>query len=174
MKKMYLKAIAGITLLMTAVLTTAHIPAQTGGQNALGKRIEGTWHVEITLLDCQTGAPLIDPATGQPLPHQPALNTFLAGGSMLSDPAVPPAALRTGHGVWEHTGGQRFANKVVLFRFNPMNGAYEGTVTVTREIELDASSDQFTANDVAEPSDPAGNPLPALTRCAFAVGRRLE
>lgn len=168
-----MKAIAGITLLLTLVLATTQIPAQTGGQNALGRGIEGTWRVDITLLDCQTGSPLTDPVTGQPLPHQPALNTFLPGGSMLSDPAVPPGVLRTGHGVWQHVGGQRFANKVILFLFNPINGAYEGTVTITRDIQLNASSDQFTANDVAEVSDPAGNPLPG-SRCAFAVGQRIE
>jgi hypothetical protein len=118
MKKTYLTAIPGVALAAVLVLAAAHVPA--AGQNAEGRRIEGTWLVEITDRDCQTGT-----VTGT----IPALHTYLAGGSMLSDPAVPPAALRTGHGVWERTGGLSFTNTVVFFRFNPMNGAFAGTVT---------------------------------------------
>ncbi len=171
MKKSYLKATAVITLAVMLVLTAAQIPAQTSGQNALGRRIEGTWRVQITLLNCQTGAVLTD-AMGNPLPPQPALNTFLAGGSMLSDPAVPPVVLRTGHGVWKHMGGRRFSNKVVFFLFNPVNGNYDGTVTINGDIDLEENSEEFTANDTAEAVDPSGNVIEV--RCAIRVGERLE
>jgi hypothetical protein len=161
--KRYLKAITGLAFAVILVLAAAHTGAQTSGQNANGRRIEGNWLVEVTDRNCQTGAVI---AT------LPALHTFMAGGSMLSDPAVNPAILRTGHGVWEHVGGQNFTNTIVLFRFNPANGAYEGTVTIRRNIELGENSDEMTSTDTAEAADPNGNVVG--TRCATTIARRIE
>ncbi len=90
---------------------------------------------------------------------------------MLSEPAVNPALLRTGHGVWKHVGGQSFTNTIVLFRFNP-DGTYAGAVTITRQIELGENSDELTSTDTAVAADPNGNIIG--TRCATAVGQRLE
>ena len=100
------------------------------GQNAafgdgLGRRLEGVWLFDITTVNCQTGAAI---AT------LPTLHTYLPGGSMLSEPAVSPAVLRTGHGVWEHVAGGTFRNTIKLLRFNP-DGTYAGMVTVTRDID---------------------------------------
>jgi len=160
MKKMYLRAISGVALVVILVLAAAQIPAS--GHNGKGRRIEGTWRVEITLRNCQTGAVI---------GTQPALHTFLSGGSMLSTPAVSPALLSTGHGLWEHAGGRHFINTIVLFRFNP-DGTYAGTFTLARNIELGENSDEFTSTDTAEASDLNGNVIE--TRCATTVGRRLE
>jgi len=162
MKRIYLKAISVLALVVILVLA-AQTGAQTSGQNAMSRRIEGTWLIEVTDRNCQTGAAIST---------IPALHTFLAGGSMLSDPAVIPAALRTGHGVWEHVGGQSFTNTIVLFRFNPANGTYAGTVTIRRDIELGENSDEITSTDTAEAADPNGNVIE--TRCATTIGRRLE
>ena len=90
---------------------------------------------------------------------------------MLSDPAVSAAVLRTGHGVWQHAGGENFTNTLVLFRFNP-NGSYAGPVTIQREIELSQNSAELFSRDTAVAADLNGNVLE--TRCAVARGRRLE
>ena len=160
MNKMYLKAISGVALVVILVLAGAQIPAS--GQNGKGRRIEGTWRVETTVRNCQTGAAIRS---------APVLHTFLAGGSMLSDPAVSPALLSTGHGVWEHVGGRTFTNTIVLFRFNP-DGSYAGTARVTRNIELGDNSDELTATDTTEAIDLSGNVVG--TGCATGIGRRLE
>ena len=160
MKRTYWKTIAGASLAVVLVMIAAQIPIS--GQNGKGRRIEGTWRVEITLRNCQTGAAI---AT------ESGLHTFLAGGSMLSTPAINPALLSTGHGVWEHLGGRSFTNTVVLFRFNP-DGTYAGTAKVTRQIELGENPDELTSTDIGEATDPNGNVIG--TRCATVVGRRLE
>ena len=171
MKKTYLTAIFVTALAVTLVLATALMPASgqntkasAAVQNAKGRRIEGTWLVEVTERNCHDGSAIATTV--------PALNTFLAGGSMLTSPAVPPAALRSGHGVWEHVGDRSFTNTVVFFRFNPLNGAYVGTLTIRRNIELGENSDQFTSTDRAEVADPSGNVLEV--RCATTAGRRLD
>jgi hypothetical protein len=125
-------------------------------------RLVGTWRVDSTIVDCQTGAAI---ATS------PILNTFLAGGSMLSQPSANPALLSPGQGVWKHVGGHRFENTVLLFQFNPANGLYAGTVTLQRDIQLEWNFDEFTSTDSAEAADPNGNVIGR--RCATTVGRRL-
>jgi hypothetical protein len=129
-----------------------------------GRSIEGTWTLQITFADCQTGAEI-------PNATIPGLNTFLAGGSVLSDPAANPALLRTGHGVWQHLDGRQFTNTLVLFRFNP-NGSYAGTQTVRRNIEVSHHADEFFTRDTATSADPNGNVVDI--RCAIGRGRRLE
>jgi hypothetical protein len=160
MKKISLKTLFGAALTLILVLGAAQIPVH--GQNGKSRRIEGTWRVQSTLRNCQTGAAIVT---------SPVLNTFMVGGSMISDATVSPALLGTGHGVWEYAGGRTFTNILVLFRFNP-DGSYAGTATVTRNIELGDSSDEFTSTDTAEAADPNGNIVE--TRCATTIGRRLE
>jgi hypothetical protein len=126
--------------------------------------LEPGFRTQNRTANCQTGEE-IPGATFQ------ALNTFLAEGSMLSDPAQNPALLRTGHGVWAHAGGRRFTNTVVLFRFNP-DGSFAGTQTVRRNITVSRNSDEFTALDTATTANPGGTVVD--TRCAIGRGKRLQ
>lgn len=161
MKKISLKAISGVALGVLVVLAVTQIPAN--GNNGKGRRIEGTWRIERTAVNCQTGA------AGS---TTPALHTYLPGGSMLvTSGNISPARLSTGHGVWEHVGGRSFMNTIVFFRFNA-DGTYAGTATVTRNIELGDNFDEFTSTDSSELADPNGNVI--ATQCATAVGQRLE
>jgi hypothetical protein len=129
-----------------------------------GWAIVGTWTVQITLVNCQTGEEI-------PGATFPGLNTFLAEGSMLSNPASNPALLRTGHGVWAHAGGRRFANTVVLFRFNP-DGTYAGTQTVRRNITVSRNSEEFIAHDTVTTADPSGTVVGS--GCGIGRARRLQ
>jgi hypothetical protein len=156
-----------VTLVVAAAQTSGAGPEQRGlasdrEPSRIAASLEGTWRVESTILDCQTGA------VG---PTAPILNTFLAGGSMLSQPSANPALLSPGHGVWKHVGGRTFENTVVLFQFNPANGMYAGTVTIQRDIRLEWNLDEYTSTDSVEASDPNGNVIGR--RCATTVGRRL-
>jgi hypothetical protein len=160
MKKMSLKAISGVALALILLLAAAQIPAS--GQNGKASRIEGTWRVALTIRNCQTGAEI---ATAQ------GLNTFIPGGSMIGTPSANPALLRTGHGVWEHTGGQSFTNTVIFFRYAP-DGTFAGTQKVTRQIEVAHGGDEFTSTDSFELADPNGNVVGG--GCATGAGQRLE
>ncbi len=165
---------AGAALAGLLVLTSTGGVAASDGQDQdlqassvwqrLGAwRIVGTWSLQITMANCQTG----DEIPGATFP---GLNTFLAEGSMLSDPASNPALLRTGHGVWAYAGGRSFTNVILLFRFNP-DGTYAGTQTVSRNITVSHDSDEFIARDTVTFADPAGNVVD--TRCGVGRGRRM-
>jgi hypothetical protein len=162
MKTIPLKAISGMALTIILVLAAIQIPAS--GQNAKGRRIEGTWRVEVTARNCQSGAAIRT---------FPGLNTYLPGGSLIvTGASASPALISTGHGVWEHAGGRNFTSTVIFFRFNP-DGTYAGTTKITRSIELDAAdSDQLTSTESIELADPNGNVVGS--QCATQIGHRLE
>ena len=52
-----------------------------------GGKLEGTWLMEVTIVNCTTGAPL--PIPGNPFP---ALHTYMRNGMMLRTGAPPPPA----------------------------------------------------------------------------------
>jgi hypothetical protein len=160
MNKITLKAVSGLAIAVILILAAAQMSAS--GQNGKANRLEGTWRVALTIHNCQTGAEIST---------VPALNTFIAGGSMIGTPSQNPALLRAGHGVWEHNGGANFTNTVVFFRYAP-DGTFAGTQKVTRQIELAHGSDQFTSTDSFELADPNGNVVG--TGCATGSGQRLE
>ena len=156
------KATAVVTLGIALTLVGGQLPAQTGGENALARRIEGTWLVQATLRNCHTGAEI-------PNSTFPGLHTFVSGGAMVSNPAS--SGLSTGHGVWTHTGGDSFKNTIRLFAFTS-GGALAGIATVARDIVLSPDGGSLTSNDVSELRDLAGNLIGS--RCAAVTGRRLD
>jgi hypothetical protein len=65
------KATALVTLGIALVFGCVQLPAQIGGENAVARRIEGTWLLQATLRQCDTGAEI-------PNSTLPALHTFLS------------------------------------------------------------------------------------------------
>jgi hypothetical protein len=156
------KATAIVTLGMAIVFGCVKLPAQNGGENALARRIEGTWLLQATLRQCDTGAEI-------PNSTLPALHTFLSGGAMISN--VASGGLGTGHGVWTHAGGDNFKNTVRVFAFGS-GGTLMGIATINRDIMLSPDGQSLTSNDVSEFRDPAGNLIGS--RCAAVTGQRLD
>jgi len=133
------------------------------GLRSHGRKLEGTWRVQVTLRNCQTGAELRT---------FPALLTFAQGGTLTGTTTVFPPALRgPDHGVWEHNGRRRYRAVTEAFIFNPA-GAWTSTQRITQDIELSSNPDGFTSTASVEFFDTAGNPT--STGCATAVATRME
>ena len=101
MKKQILKAIGGASLaiLMLAVFTQVWVSAQ--GQNGNEQGLIGSWDVEVTIRDCQTGTPFFS---------FPAMMTYDQGGTMQETDLGGPSITRLpGHGVWERQNGGQYA-----------------------------------------------------------------
>jgi hypothetical protein len=156
------KATAVATLGLVLTFASGQLWAQAAGENARARRIEGTWLMQITLVQCDTGAEI-------PNSTLPGLHTFLSGGAMLSSPAT--TGLSTGHGVWTHTAGDDFQNTIRLFAYSP-GGTLAAIATVTRNIVLSPNGGSLTSYDVSELRDAVGNLLG--TRCASATATRLD
>jgi hypothetical protein len=79
---------------------TAQKSDGAGKSESQARKLEGTWRVQVTIRDCQSGAALRT---------FPALLTFARGGTLTETTTGFPPALRTpGHGFWRHTGDQTY------------------------------------------------------------------
>ena len=151
---------AGISLMPASDVMAAN-PAMSGGSKA--RRLEGTWQVQVTLQNCQTGAALRT---------APAFLTFAQGGTLVETTAVFSSSQRGPcHGFWEHTGGKTFKAVSKAFLFNP-DGTLAGTQTLTQEIEFGDDPDVFNSNATTEIVAPNGTVI--LSGCATAIAHRME
>jgi hypothetical protein len=91
--------------------------------------IEGVWLMDVTFVNCATGAPV-------GVPTFPAVNTFHDGGTMSEHGArLSPALRNSGQGVWKQTGRNRYTSRFLFQRFDA-NGLFIGTQEVTRKLTL--------------------------------------
>ena len=150
--------LAGMLVLGSGL--TARARAQdAGSQNGL----EGTWRVQVTVRDCQTGVALRT---------FPALFTFAKGGTLTATTAGQSPALFTPNlGVWEHTRGNTYSAVSEAFVFSPV-GVWIQTHRLTRAIELDRDADEFTDTVTLEIFDTNRNVI--ATGCGTSAARRFE
>ena len=72
--------------------------------------LEGTWRMQVTVTDCQTGAVLRT---------FPALFAFAKGGTVTNTTAGQfPALFTSGFGTWQHTRGHSYRAVLEAFVFN--------------------------------------------------------
>lgn len=168
---MNLKTIKSISALvftgLCVLLLAQSALAQSEDFKSDAKRLEGTWIVQVTQHDCQSGATLGAPFL--------SLLTFARGGTMTettSNPMLAPPIVRgPGHGVWSYKGGRRYrASSIALIT---VNGVLAKSQVITQRIELKNGLDDFDTTKVSvQFFDPAGNLL--MTGCATATGKRFE
>ena len=162
--------IAGLVLLSVVLVTSALSQATCSASRkaavesqSTGVRIEGTWGVQVTQRNCQTGGEIRS---------FPAMLTFARGGTLTGTTTAFPVALRgPDHGVWSHDGLRNYQAVSEAFLFNPA-GAWVATQRITQAIELSANADSFDSNASVEFFDKAGNVT--ATGCATAVARRMQ
>jgi hypothetical protein len=162
------KSVHGVNLvsalaLAVVLLATSGLGAQEGNSESQGGRLEGTWRVQVSVKDCQTGAVLRS---------FPALFAFAKGGTLTEATAgQPPALFTPGFGVWRHTGGHTYSAVFEAFAFNPA-GVWIATHRFTRTIELDRNADDFTDTIKLEILDTSGNLI--APGCGSSTARRFE
>ena len=137
--------------------------AQSNDAQSQAGRLQGTWRVQVTVRDCQTGAALRT---------FPALSTFAKGGTLTVVTAGQfPALATTGLGVWRHTGGDTYSAVSESFVFSP-TGAWTQTHRLTRAIEIGNDADEFNDTVTLQIFDTNGNLI--VTGCATSVAHRFE
>src|SRR5215469_6591427 len=148
--------LAGMLTLESGLKARAESESQAG-------RIEGTWRVQLTVRNCQTG---------EPLRSFPALFTFAKGGTLTATTAgQSPALFSPNMGVWGHTDGNRYSAVSEAFVFSPA-GAWIQTHRLTRAIELGSDANEFTDTVTLEIFDTDRNLI--ATGCGTSAGRRFE
>jgi hypothetical protein len=153
---------ATAALVLAGMLVLAPQKARAQSESQAG-RIEGTWRVQLTVRNCQTG---------EPLRSFPALFTFAKGGTLTATTAgQSPALFSPNLGVWGHTDGNTYSAVSEAFVFSPA-GAWIQTHRLTRAIELSSDANEFTDTVTLEIFDTSRNLI--ATGCGTSAGRRFE
>jgi hypothetical protein len=181
MKNTFLKTFgtALLTILMMATLLQNSVSAQDidkqnqsetqkvegllppRGENP--RALEGTWEVQVTVRNCQTGAPIVTFAS---------LTTFMSSGIVLDSTSGIPQAFKTpGQGVWESLGGRNYRFKFKSFSFDA-SGNFTGWTIITHEADLNTSDTAYTSAGIAEVYNTTGNLV--STRCTTTDAARFE
>jgi hypothetical protein len=134
-------------------------------------QLVGTWQVQVTQVDCQTGNPLGPPFT--------SLLTFAQGGTMnedTSNPAFGHGQRGGGQGMWSSTGQSMYATKsVALIKYTtPPNqkthnpGFKAGQQTISQNITFNGQSGQWGSTASVTFTDTNGKVY--RQGCAIASG----
>ena len=125
--------------------------------------LQGTWRLQVTVRDCQTG---------QALRTFPALFAFAKGGTLTVTTAGQLPSLSTpGLGVWRHRDGHTYSAVSEAFVFSPA-GAWTQTHRLTRVIEIGNDANEFTDTVALQIFDTNGNLI--VTGCGTSVASRFE
>ncbi len=169
MKKQMLKIIGGaaLAILMLATFTQIWVSAQIREEvpNGNERNLEGSWDVQVTIRDCQTGTPFFS---------FPAMITFNQGGTIQESDLGGPGLVRLlGHGVWKRQNGRHYSSAFRFLNFNP-DRTFAGTNVVRQAITLGPSGDTYTATDTVEVLDANGNVIPGAGGCATETATRFR
>jgi hypothetical protein len=126
-----------------------------------GGKIEGTWRVQVTVRNCQSG---------DPIRTFPAMLTFASGGTLTgTTTAFPPASRGGDFGVWQFNGSGRYSAVSEAFLFN--GGVWSQTQRITQSISLSQDANTFSSDAHTEFFDTSGALLSSV--CATAEATRM-
>jgi len=162
------------TLVRMAAIALAGVLVLGAGSTAAAQTedptLQGTWRVQVTLYNCQTG---------QKAPPFSSILSFNRGGTMIgntSNAAFQPGQRTPDLGSWSHIGGNNYqaaSEAYILFTSTTVPPApvfQQGTQRITQAITLNGN--QFTSVASVQFFDVSGNLLRA--GCATATGQRFN
>ena len=158
------KLVKGIVtpFLFVSALTMLVAAERQPTEETHGRRLEGTWNMQITANDC----------AGHVIRSFPTLVAFSSGGTLNEASGGTSPALQTGgKGVWSHTVDSTYAFRFKDFTFNAQN-VFTGWVIITGETTVDETGNANAGPATVEVYNPNG--VLVATLCADAVGTRFE
>jgi hypothetical protein len=163
MKKRILKAVGGAALAIVMLAVFAQVWVSAQGQNGNEPTLVGSWDVQVTIRDCQSGTPFFS---------FPAMMTYSQGGTMQETDLGGPGLVRLpGHGVWERQNGRQYSAAFRFLNFNP-DRTFAGTNVIRSAISLSQSGNEYTSTGTVEILDANGNVIGS--GCATETATRFE
>jgi hypothetical protein len=133
---------------------------ENSSQNKAGGLLQGSWSVQVTRRNCQTGE-----ATAT----FPTMSNFNFGGTMNDyGIAMAPVGRGPGFGVWNHQTGRHFTNNFQFFLFGA-DGATTGRQIVRRQIEVSRSGNEYTATGAVQVLNTEGTVVATICTTETAV-----
>src|SRR5215204_2347837 len=116
----------GMMAIITAVaISQPTVTAQEPPVKPARFGVVGTWDLQVTFVDCTTGAPL-NPL----LPPGMSLVSYNQGGTYIEEAAgTPPSRRYPGLGVWRHVRARNYALAFKVFQYNA-DGTSNGKIVV--------------------------------------------
>jgi hypothetical protein len=136
----------------------ALIVATTAGMGAISASADG--RPAATNANQLVGSWIATVDRGPSLPTLQSLVTYSDGNTIIENANAGATVRSPAHGAWERIGGRTYGTTTEFFRYDPVSGAYAGTVKIRSTLELAQDGQSFTGVAVAELRDPAGNLLP--------------
>lgn len=149
-----------VVLILLFLVGIAGVIAQSSESEA--SEIVGTWRTQVTLRNCETGDAIVS---------FPGMLTFAQGGTLLeATTRFNPAVRGSGHGFWEHTGGNTYHAVIEAFTYDA-DGAWGGTqrLVMLNEVEGDEGR---TVEGTAEIFDSEGGLV--MGGCSTSVWERMD
>ena len=148
-----------LIMVLAILMQVAPVSAQVRTEPGL----VGSWDLQVTLRNCNTGA-----VEG----NFAAINTYNQGGTMhqaavLPNPGVIPSG---GHGAWSNSTGGRFSAAFRFFGFN-LAGVHTDKVTIRSIITLEPGGDTYTSVDTGEIAIVNG---PVFIACSTSTATRFR
>lgn len=173
MKNRILKAIGGASLAILMLAGFAQVwvsaqdkssePLKNEGQNGNEQGLVGSWDVQVTIRDCQTGTAFVS---------FPAMYTYNQGGTIQQTaPPEPGSVFLPGHGVWSHQNGRRYSGAFQFFSINP-DGTVARRTIVRSAIRLGRDGNSYASTDTAEILNANGDLL--FRACSTSTATRFE
>jgi hypothetical protein len=156
--KSILRAVLGLSLVIGSMQTV--VLAQS--VNAYENRIVGVWDVQVTLYNCDTGAPF---ATFR------GLNKYELGGTAQVVPATNPAALSPHVGVWSHVAANDYKLAFKMFRFDGAGNTL-GSQVVRFDIAINDDATLYAGSGQSQLFDTNGNVVGRS--CPTVTGTRFQ
>lgn len=148
------------SLLLAAAIMVLPAFGQSVAHTQAKTKLVGTWQVEVTQVDCQSGDQLGPPFT--------SLLTFAQGGTMNEDtenPAFSHGQRGGGQGMWSSTGQSTYAAKsVALIKYTTQPnqkthdpGFDAGQQTISQNITFNDQTGQWSSTASVTFADMNGN-----------------
>ena len=151
----------GLAVLLTMV--TLNPSAAQSSSSAGGGRLEGTWDVQVSIIDCQSG---------NVIRTFPSLTQFMARGTLIDSTSGIPQALKTpGEGVWSRTGGNIYSFRFKSFSFDAQ-GVFTGWTIIQQDATLDPTGNSYTSSGTSEIYNASG--VLIATGCSTTVAARFD
>ena len=140
------------------LLTLGFAASQTMLSAQERSRMDGTWSLSVTVVNCQTGAPIRTVAS---------LQQYRPDGSLTE--TANTASRGISEGVWGFASDDTVASAYWFYRYNP-DGTFHSRASATNKITL-GEPGHFTAVGMVRDYDANGNLI--STGCVTQTGTRL-
>jgi hypothetical protein len=135
-------------VVLAVVIAVGAISASAGNNRAshsASAKLVGSWMVSVN----RPG-----------LPPLKSLQTYTKGHGVMEIANGGATVRSPAHGAWNRIGNREYGSTTVFFRYDPVSGAFIGTLKIRHELELASDGQSFTGVAVGELRDANGNLLP--------------